>query len=112
MAKMKKMDSGNGEVKYADPRDAFLSTKSNMVVAETNLPLNTFFEIGGKTMAVIAEDGKGLYLTGKNMIDSNLLDPFRQYHRGKVIITKNEPTKEGEKPSFDIEYNGNVYSHV
>ena len=109
MAKMKQMEVG-GQVKYDDPRDAYLSTKSHMVVAETDIPLKTFFETGGNTKAVIAEDKNGYYITGKNMIDSNLLDPFRQYHRGKVIITRNELAKGEEKPTFDIEYNGNIYT--
>jgi hypothetical protein len=90
--------------KNADPRDAYLSTKSAMVVAESDIPLTNIYSnaIGG--IAVIAEDAKGFYVTGKNYVDSPMMDPFRQYHRNMVTVEKSET-------SYDIiTKDGNMYS--
>jgi hypothetical protein len=90
--------------KNADPRDAYLSTKAAMVVAESDIPLTNIYSnaIGG--IAVIAEDARGLYVTGKSYVDSPMMDPFRQYHRNMVTVEKTET-------SYDIvTKDGNMYS--
>ena len=90
--------------KNADPRDAYMSTKAAMVVAESDIPLTNIYSnaIGGT--AVIAEDSKGLYVTGKSYVDSPMMDPFRQYHRNMVTVEKTES-------SYDIvTKDGNMYS--
>jgi hypothetical protein len=90
--------------KNADPRDAYLSTKAAMVVAESDIPLTNIYSnaIGGT--AVIAEDARGLYVTGKSYVDSPMMDPFRQYHRNMVTVEKTET-------SYDIvTKDGNMYS--
>lgn len=90
--------------KNVDPRDAYLSTKAAMVVAESDIPLTNIYSnaIGGT--AVIAEDAQGLYVTGKSYVDSPMMDPFRQYHRGMVTVEKTET-------SYDIvTKDGNMYS--
>ena len=90
--------------KNADPRDAYLSTKKAMVVAETVIPMTTIYPniaIGGT--AVIAEDARGFYATGKDYVDSPMMDPYRQYHRNKVVVEKTEL-------GFDVKAAGNIYS--
>lgn len=90
--------------KNIDPRDMYMSTKKAMVVAESDIPLTNIYSnaIGGT--AVIAEDARGLYVTGKSYVDSPMMDPFRQYHRGMVTVEKTET-------SYDIiTKDGNMYS--
>jgi hypothetical protein len=95
------------KVTYDDPRDAYLSTKSDMVVAKTGYAMDFFYGNEEQSKMVIAEDKKGYYLTCTSFIDANALDPYRQYKRyGKnnsVSITKTEQ-------GFDLEMNGNIYS--
>ena len=93
-----------GTIKYADPRDAYLSTKSHMVVAKTDLALNSIYHTFYHEKAVIAEDKNGFYVTGSSYVDALVLDPFRQYERSKVNVVKTET-------GFDIEtVNGMLYS--
>ena len=84
--------AGNNTVKYEDPRDAFLSTKSDMVVKETEFTCDRFFVGNGATTetAVIAEDKNGFYITAKSFVNASVLDPYRQYRRDQVTVTKTE----------------------
>ena len=94
----------NGQVKYSDPREAYLSTKSAMVLKELDYQLKDFFADAMKDKAVLAEDQRGLYITGKSYVDALTLDPYRQYNRNTLKITRNEA-------GVDIETtNGMLYS--
>lgn len=61
----------------------FYGTKPEWVKAELNLRMCDIFGEGNafKETAVVAEDEKGLYITGKSYVGAPLLDPYRQYHR-------------------------------
>lgn len=108
MGKKKQTAVNVDKVKYDDPRDAFLSTKSEMVVCRTGYAMDFFYGNGEKSKAIIAEDKHGFYLTCESMLDANYMDPYRHDKRlGKdndVVITKSES-------GFDIEYKGNIYSY-
>lgn len=94
----------SGTIKYADPRDAYLSTKSPMVVAKTSIALSSVYHTPYKDTAVIAEDKNGFYVTGTSYVDALVMDPFRQTERKKITVTKTET-------GFDIEtVNGQLYS--
>lgn len=90
MAKPKNNKQTNEtEIKYNDPRDAFLSTKKEMVVLETDMPATLFFKnVSDKDLIVIAEDSKGYYITCKNIVNQPVLDPYRQYKRISAIKTE------------------------
>lgn len=104
MAKKKNSSAKNeGQVKYDDPRDAYLSTKKEMVIANTEYKLNMFFNSAMNDIAVIAEDKNGYYITGKSFIGANVLDPYRQFHRNEITVVKTET-------GFDIETDYNLYS--
>ena len=93
------------KVKYDDPRMAYLSTKSELVLKETDLKLNQIYPPAMNDTAVICEDQNGLYVTGKSYVDANVLDPYRQpkYKRGLITVTKNDT-------EYTIEYNNNMYT--
>ena len=105
MAKVKQTNSvQNVQVKYSDPREAYLSTKSEMVLKELDYQLKDFFENAMKDKAVLAEDQRGMYITGKSYINALTLDPYRQYNRNTLKITRTESR-------VDIETtNGMLYS--
>ena len=97
MAKVKQTNNTqNAQVKYSDPREAYLSTKSDMVISELNYQLKDFFEDALKDKAILAEDQKGYYITGKSYVDALTMDPYRQHERSKYKITKTDI-------GFDIE---------
>jgi hypothetical protein len=86
-------NQNNGQVKYADPREAYLSTKKEMVVVEnTNLKMSSLFTNTINDSVVIAEDQKGFYATGKSYVGALTLDPYRSYAntRNNVIVTKTD----------------------
>lgn len=90
MAKNKSINNtkSEGTVKYADPRDAFLSTKKEMVIIETDIPANLIYKNASeRDKIVIAEDSKGFYFTCKNIVGQPILDPYRQYNRISVNKT-------------------------
>lgn len=103
MAKTKNNVQQENKVKYDDPRMAYLSTKPELVVKETTIKLNQLYSNAFSDVAVICEDQKGLYVTGKSYVGSLMLDPYRQYNRNSITVTKTET-------GFDIETNNNVYS--
>lgn len=92
MAKPKNTNKpqSQNQVKYSDPRESFMSTKSNMMIKELDFKLKDIFKTDYNETAVLAEDQNGLYITGKSYIDALVLDPFRQYERNKIKITKSE----------------------
>jgi hypothetical protein len=100
MGKKKPEKNQPSQVKYADPREAYLSTKKEMVVVEnTGLKLSGIFSNSYlNDSAVIAEDQKGFYVTGKSYVGSSVLDPYRSYEetRKQVNVIKTET-------GFDIE---------
>lgn len=105
----KKQTNGNNQdkVTYEDPRDAYLSTKAEMVVAKSSMAMSVFYENNENSKAVIAEDKNGFYLTCMSYVNAPVLDPYRQYNRlGKNNEVKIIKTDTG----FDIEYRGNIYS--
>jgi hypothetical protein len=107
MAKKKSNSSAtannNGQIKYDDPRDAYFSTKKEMVVATTEFNLNMFYKTAMNDVAVIAEDKHGYYITGKSFVNASVLDPYRQYHRNTITVNKTDA-------GFDIEFDNNLYS--
>jgi hypothetical protein len=83
----------NGQIKYADPREAYLSTKKEMVVVEnTNLKMSSFFTNALNDSVVIAEDQKGFYVTGKSYVNALTMDPYRSCAnaRNDVSVTKTD----------------------
>jgi hypothetical protein len=100
MGRKKPEKNQSGQIKYADPREAYLSTKKEMVVVEnTGLKLSSIFTgVFLSDSAVIAEDQKGFYVTGKSYVGALTLDPYRSYEnqRKKVNVVKTES-------GFDIE---------
>lgn len=85
-----KKESHDASIKYDDPRMAFMSTKTDMVVQETDFTLNDILENGDNSKAVIAEDQNGLYVTAHSLVGSNLLDGYRMYKRDLVKVTKED----------------------
>jgi hypothetical protein len=61
----------------------FHGTKPEWVKAELDLRMCDIFgeDKAFKETAVVAEDEKGLYVTGKSYVGAPLLDPYRQYKR-------------------------------
>lgn len=61
----------------------FYGTKPEWVKAELDLRMCDIFgeDKAFKETAVVAEDEKGLYVTGKSYVGAPLLDPYRQYKR-------------------------------
>lgn len=102
MGRKKPEKNQPNQVKYADPREAYFSTKKEMVVVEnTGLKLSGIFSNAmamSSESAVIAEDQKGFYVTGKSYVDALTLDPYRSYDtvRKQVNVVKTES-------GFDIE---------
>ena len=66
----------------------FYGTKPEWVKAELDLRMCDIFETAFKEKAVVAEDEKGLYVTGKSYVGAPLLDPYRCYRR--LVPTVNE----------------------
>lgn len=91
------------KIKYDDPRMAYLSTKKELVLKETELKLNQVYPNAMNDIAVICEDQNGLYVTGKSYVDSLMLDPYRNYNRKSITITKTDT-------EYNIESNNNMYS--
>lgn len=92
MAKTAKKEVVTGQVKYSDPRMAYMSTKSEMVLKESQtIKIKDIFgeEVLGKNNPiVVCEDQNGLYLTSKENVGVNILDPYRMYRRNQYVITK------------------------
>ena len=89
MAKMKQMAVNDAKSKT----DSFYGTKPEWVKAELDLRMCDVFENASKEKVVVAEDEKGLYITGKSYVGASLLDPYRMYHRVvPEVITEGENT--------------------
>ena len=78
----------NQEVKYADPRMAYSSTKKEMVIKETELTANDIFNNKDYSKVVIAEDQNGFYVTVKSIIGAPVLDGYRMYKRNLAKVDK------------------------
>lgn len=102
MAKIK--NNNTNEIEYADSRDAYFSTKKEMVIKITDLPMSTFYPKDTIGKAVIAEDKNGYYLTNTTYIDVPLLDPYRQYKRNLKIL-KTETGFEIKKDNISYSIN-------
>lgn len=59
----------------------FYGTKPEWVKAELDVRMCDVFPNAFKEKVVVAEDEKGLYVTGKSYVGAPLLDPYRMYHR-------------------------------
>lgn len=94
----------NQEVKYADPRMAYSSTKKEMVIKETELTANDIFNNKDYSKAVIAEDQNGFYVTVKSVIGAPVLDGYRMYKRNlaKVDKTDNNFTITSDFATFTV----------
>ena len=89
MAKMKQMAVNDAKSKT----DSFYGTKPEWVKAELDLRMCDVFENTSKEKVVVAEDEKGLYITGKSYVGASLLDPYRMYQRVvPEVITEGENT--------------------
>lgn len=66
----------------------FYGTKPEWVKAELDLRMCDIFENAFKEKAVVAEDEKGLYVTGKSYVGAPLLDPYRCYQRLVPIVNE------------------------
>lgn len=95
------------QVKYSDPRMAYMSTKKELVVKESdNLKMKDIFGedvLDRNSPVVVCEDHLGYYITSKAMIDVPLLDVHRMYTRKEYDITK-------EDDVFKINMNGKTYA--
>lgn len=80
------------QVKYADARMAYMNTKKELVVKESNIEMGQVFVgvAGSKSLIVVCEDHLGYYLTSKSYVDAPLLDPYRNYRRNEYQLTHNE----------------------
>lgn len=76
------------EVKYADPRMAYSSTKKEMVIKETDLTANDIFNNEDYSKAIIAEDQNGFYVTVKSVVGASILDGYRMYKRNLAKVDK------------------------
>lgn len=96
----------DAQVKYSDPRMAFLSTKKEMVIKESTIPMNCIFGVVpcASSPVVVCEDQLGYYLTNKNLIDVAILDPYRNYKRDQYTITKNEDDTFKVITKYNVEY--------
>lgn len=104
MAKSKNSNQvTQNKVKYDDPRMGYLSTRSELVLKVTDLRLSQIFPEAMNDTAVICEDQKGLYITGKSYVDANMLDPYRNYKRGSITINKSDT-------EYNIECGNNMFS--
>lgn len=95
----------NATVTFADPRMAYSSTKKEMVIAETNLTVNDIFNNDDKSIAVIAEDQNGLYITSKSIVGAPILDGYRMYRRNEVKVERindNSFNIASQFASFDV----------
>ena len=89
MAKMKQMAVNDAK----SNTDSFYGTKPEWVKAELDLRMCDVFKNTSKEKVVVAEDEKGLYITGKSYVGASLLDPYRMYHRVvPEVITEGENT--------------------
>jgi hypothetical protein len=66
----------------------FYGTKPEWVKAELDVRMCDVFENAFKEKVVIAEDERGLYVTGKSYVGAPLLDPYRLYHRFQPIVNE------------------------
>lgn len=89
MAKMKQMAVNDVKNKAV----SFYGTKPEWVKAELDIRMCDVFENASKENTVVAEDEKGLYITGKSYTGASLLDPYRMYHRVvPEVISEGENT--------------------
>ena len=68
---------------------SFYGSKSDWVKFEFPYPevnMKNLFDNAFNGKAVVCEDEQGLYITGKSYINSNILDPYRMYHRRKPKV--------------------------
>jgi hypothetical protein len=83
-----------GNVKYDDPRMAYMSTKKEMIIKESEtLKMKDIFGediVCKNAPVVLCEDHLGFYLTSKVNIDVPMLDGYRMYRRNDYTIVKNE----------------------
>jgi hypothetical protein len=86
--------NNDGQVKYSDPRMAYMSTKKEMIIKESEtLKMKDIFGediICKNAPVMLCEDHLGLYITSKANIDVPVLDGYRMYRRNEYKIIKNE----------------------
>ena len=102
-----KVAKSDGEIKYSDPRMAYMSSKKELIVKESDtIKMRDIFDASkitdSNSFAVICEDQKGFYVTSKSMIDAPVLDPYRNYKRNEYELVKDED-------AFKVIKNGNTY---
>jgi hypothetical protein len=103
------------QIKRTDPREEYLSTKQELVVADLSdkFKINFFYGVDSNEGAVLCEDQLGYYITSKSYVDAPILDGYRQYKRSELKIEKMEATEgteadENKKTEFTITFgNGN-----
>lgn len=95
-----------GVVKYSDPRMAYVNTKSELVIKESDkLVMKDIFGeniLCKNEPVILCEDQNGYYLTGKDLIDALVLDVYRNYKRNQYEIRKVEE-------NYYVTVNGNEY---
>lgn len=83
-----------GNVKYDDPRMAYMSTKKELVIKESeSLKMKDIFGediICKNAPVVLCEDHIGFYVTSKVNVGVPTLDGYRMYRRNEYEIIKNE----------------------
>lgn len=72
----------------------FYGTKPEWVKSELDITMATVFEFGSNEKAVVAEDEKGLYVTGKSYVGAPIFDPYRMNRRNEVIVQTCEQNQE------------------
>ena len=80
----------------------FYGTKNEWVKAELDLKMSDIFgfDNASSEIAVVAEDERGLYITGKSFIGAPLLDPYRMYKR----VVPETITTEDNKITYKVNF--------
>lgn len=68
----------------------FYGTKKEWVKAELDVTMASLYANGTNEKAVVAEDEKGLYVTGKSYVGAPIFDPYRIYDRDSVSVKVDE----------------------
>ena len=83
-----------GVVKYSDPRMAYVNTKSELVIKESDkLVMKDIFGeniLCKNSPVILCEDQNGYYITSKDLVDALVMDAYRNFKRNIYTIRKEE----------------------
>lgn len=95
-------NKGNTSSDVKTTVENFYGTKVEWVKSELDVKMGDIFGNDNifNEKAVVAEDEKGLYVTGKSYVGSHTLDPFRLYKR----IVPEVVTDENNNVSYKVNF--------